>query len=127
MEIASQQKLFICLGAIFAFTAVSAGAFGAHALKQKLSSDLIDIFEVGVKYQMYHALALIAIAGSSQFISGSFTSAACWLMVIGTLIFSGSLYTLTLTGIRAWGAVTPIGGVLLLMGWLSFIISVLKK
>lgn len=108
-------KIFLVLGSIFAFIGVSLGAFGAHFLKQKLDNDMLNIFEVGVRYHMYHALALIAVGLIT--ISNSYISAAGWAFVAGILLFSGSLYILSLTGVRAWGAVTPIGGILFLIGW----------
>jgi len=102
------------LGCLFAFTAVAAGAFGAHALRDRLPADLLAVFETGARYQMFHALALLfaAIVGGAR---GA--RAAGWLFVAGMVVFSGSLYALALTGVRTWGAVTPLGGVAFLAGW----------
>jgi len=111
-------RTFWILGCFFALTSVAAGAFGAHALRARLPQDLLGIFETGARYQMYHAVALLAAAwASSQWESG-FSTAAGWLFTLGILVFSGSLYILSLTGIRWLGAITPFGGVALLAGWL---------
>lgn len=93
------------------------GAFAAHGLKSKLSQDLLEIFEVGARYQMYHALALLGTAWAVTRWPGTSASAAGWLFVAGTVLFSGSLYALVFTGIRALGAITPLGGVCFLAGW----------
>lgn len=112
------SKCFFSLGAFFAVTSVILGAFGAHALKQKISSDMLAIFEVGVRYQMYHALALIAIALALHHFPGFSLETAGWLFIAGTIIFSGSLYILSLSGNTLWGAVTPFGGLLWIIAWL---------
>jgi uncharacterized membrane protein YgdD (TMEM256/DUF423 family) len=111
------DRIFLALGALSALVSVAAGAFGAHALRARLEPDLLVIFETGARYEMYHALALLAVAWAAQRWPGSATSAAGWLFVIGTLLFSGSLYALALSGIRALGAVTPFGGLAFLVGW----------
>ena len=112
------DRLFFCLGAISAFVGVVLGAFGAHALKQRLDPGMLEIFEVGVRYQMYHAFALMATAWALSHWSGSAGVLAGWFFVGGTVIFSGSLYVLSLTGVRWLGAVTPLGGLAFLGGWL---------
>ncbi len=112
------EKLFTALGAASGFIAVAAGAFGAHALRTRLGADLLAVFEVGVRYQMYHALALLAVAWAATRWPGRAVVAGGWCFVAGTLLFSGSLYALALTGLRGLGAVTPFGGVLFLAGWL---------
>lgn len=119
------MKAFLILGTLFAFIGVAAGAFGAHALKSRVSPEHLLIFEVGVRYQMYHALALL-ILGSLSYTEFYFTLAG-WLFFAGIIIFSGSLYTLVLTSVSTWGAVTPIGGILLLAGWFSLMIGFLKQ
>lgn len=121
------QKILLIIGAAMAFMAVAAGAFGAHALKQKLDIDLLNAFEVGVRYQMHHALALIAIAILYTNYNHFSMAASAWLIIAGTCLFSGSLYILALTGIRMWGALTPVGGILLLIGWLMFALGVIKS
>jgi uncharacterized membrane protein YgdD (TMEM256/DUF423 family) len=118
------QKWFSILGGLLAMLAVAAGAFGAHLLRQTLNPQSLNAFEVGVRYQMYHALALIAIAWALGSFPHSLVATSGWLLFAGTLIFSGSLYILALSGARFWGAITPIGGVILLAGWLLFIIGI---
>lgn len=111
------DRRFLFLGALSAFTAVAAGAFGAHALRAHLSPDLLAVYETGARYQMYHALALIGVALVSAHAPQRLTAAAGWCFVWGTMLFSGSLYLLALTGTTWLGAVTPFGGVLFLAGW----------
>ena len=111
------ERFFFTTGAIMAFLAVGLGAFGAHALKNRLTPDMLDIFEVGVRYQMYHALALLAVAWASSRWPESNLNAAGWAFIIGIVIFSGSLYILSIFGIRWLGAITPIGGLAFLIGW----------
>lgn len=113
------EKTFVVLGALSGFVAVAAGAFGAHALKARLGPDLLAVFETGARYQMFHALALVASGWASARFPGAAASAAGCLFLAGTLLFSGSLYALALTGVRALGAVTPVGGVAFLGGWLA--------
>ena len=120
------DRLFFGIGAMSAFLAVSAGAFGAHALRSRLSAEMLNIFEVGVRYHLYHALALIAVAWAWSRWPVTLITAAGWLFVIGTLIFSGSLYALSLTEMRWLGAITPIGGLAFLGGWLCLAGAVLK-
>jgi len=112
------NRLFPLLGALSAFVSVAAGAFGAHALRARLPADLLAAFETGARYQMYHALALLAVAWAATRWPGPLVAWAGWLFVVGTLLFSGSLYLLALSGARWLGAVTPLGGVCFLAGWL---------
>jgi len=109
---------FFTLGAVSAFFAVAAGAFAAHGLKGRLSPELLSVFETAARYQMYHALALLATAWAATRWPGRRTAAAGWLFVAGTVVFSGSLYALALTGIRTLGAITPVGGLSFLAGWI---------
>jgi uncharacterized membrane protein YgdD (TMEM256/DUF423 family) len=111
------MRLWIVLGAVNAFLAVAAGAFGAHGLKARLGPDLLTIFETGARYHMYHSLGLIAIGLVAQARPSPLLSGAGWAMMVGILLFSGSLYALSLTGVRALGAITPIGGLGFLVGW----------
>jgi uncharacterized membrane protein YgdD (TMEM256/DUF423 family) len=120
------ERTFAALGAVSAFAAVAAGAFGAHALKSRLSPDLLAIFETGARYQMYHALGMLAAAWASSRWPGAAAAAAGWLFVLGTVLFSGSLYALALTGVRWLGAITPLGGVAFLLGWLALGWSALR-
>jgi uncharacterized membrane protein YgdD (TMEM256/DUF423 family) len=112
------DRLFFSMGAVSGFIGVALGAFGAHALKSRLAPDLLATFEVGVRYQMYHALALLAVGWAQTRWPGPVLNAGGWLFVAGTLLFSGSLYVLSLTGEKWLGAVTPVGGLALLGGWL---------
>ena len=111
------DRLFFGLGAASAATAVAAGAFGAHALRSRLSAEYLAVFETAARYQMYHALGLFAVAWALSRWPGQLAVWAGWLFVGGTLLFSGSLYLLALTGLRWLGAVTPLGGVAFLAGW----------
>lgn len=111
------DRLFFALGALSAFIAVALGAFGAHALKARLDAPLLAAFETGVRYQMSHALALLAVGWACTRWPGRVLTASGWLFVAGTLLFSGSLYALSLTGLRGLGAITPLGGLAWLAGW----------
>jgi uncharacterized membrane protein YgdD (TMEM256/DUF423 family) len=117
---------FALAGCISAFIAVAAGAFGAHSLRSRLTPDLLAVFETGARYQMYHALALLALAWAATRWPGLSIRAAGWLFIGGTLLFSGSLYLMALTGSRWLGAITPIGGLLFLAGWLAFAAGLVK-
>ncbi|KHD86743.1 DUF423 domain-containing protein [Heyndrickxia ginsengihumi] len=113
------MKIFVLLGAICAFLSVALGAFGAHGLQGKMEQKYLDIWETGVRYEMYHALGLILIgiiAGNVK--SSSLLNWSGWLMFLGIVIFSGSLYVLSLTKINILGAITPIGGVAFLIAWI---------
>lgn len=112
------DRLFFALGALSGFIAVGLGAFAAHGLKARLTPDLLGTFEIGVRYQMFHALALLAVAWAATRWPGAAVTSAGWLFVAGTLLFSGSLYILALSGTRWLGAVAPIGGAAFLLGWL---------
>jgi uncharacterized membrane protein YgdD (TMEM256/DUF423 family) len=112
-------RTFLVLGALSAAISVAAGAFGAHALKARLSPELLAVFETGARYQMFHALGLLAVAWVAQRSPGGAAGAAGWLFVAGTVLFSFSLYALALSGVRALGAVTPFGGVAFIAGWLA--------
>ena len=121
------DRIFFLSGAISAFLGVSLGAFAAHGLKTRLSTEMFNIFEVGVRYHMYHALALLAVAWACGRWPGSLTNMSGWLFIIGTVIFSGSLYILSLTGLRWLGAITPLGGVAFLGGWVCLVWAILKS
>jgi uncharacterized membrane protein YgdD (TMEM256/DUF423 family) len=115
------DRVFITIGALSGFLAVGAGAFGAHALRERLPADMLQVFQTAVTYQMYHALALVGVGMLlARFsIDGSvWLTAAGWLFVVGTALFSGSLYLLSLSGTTWLGAITPLGGVAFLLGWL---------
>jgi uncharacterized membrane protein YgdD (TMEM256/DUF423 family) len=120
------DRTFALAGSISAFLAVAAGAFGAHALRARLSPDLLAVFETGARYQMYHALALFAVAwGASRWPVLSLRAAG-WLFIGGTVLFSGSLYLLAVTGVRWLGAITPLGGLLFLAGWIALAAGLVK-
>ncbi|HEX5705946.1 MAG TPA: DUF423 domain-containing protein [Pyrinomonadaceae bacterium] len=121
------ERTFFILGAASAFVGVAAGAFGAHGLKSRLDADMLAVFETGVRYQMYHALALLASAWAAARWPGTLANASGWLFVAGTLIFSGSLYVLSLTGARWLGAITPIGGLAFLAGWACLALAALRS
>jgi uncharacterized membrane protein YgdD (TMEM256/DUF423 family) len=120
------DRLFFGLGALSALLAVAAGAFGAHALRNRLAPDTLGIFEVGARYHMYHALGLLAAAWAVSRWPGGATTAAGWLFVAGTVIFSGSLYLLSFTGQRWLGAVTPLGGLAFILGWAALAWAALR-
>lgn len=120
------ERLFLLIGSLSGFAAVALGAFAAHALKTRLSPDLFAIFEVGARYHMYHALALLAAAGAASRWPGPWTTAAGAFFIAGTAVFSGSLYLLALTGQRWLGAVTPLGGLALLAGWLCLAVAAVR-
>lgn len=112
------DKTFFLLASVFGGLAVALGAFGAHALNDRLSESLLNTFEIGVRYQFYHALALVAVVvAMNRWPNAGPAIWAGWLFVAGIVIFSGSLYLLVLTGQRWLGAITPIGGVAFIAGW----------
>jgi len=113
------ERVFFGLGALSAGLAVALGAFAAHGLRGRLSPEALVTFETGARYHMYHALALLAVAWAAARWPGGTTSAAGWLFVAGTVLFSGSLYLLAVTGVRALGAITPFGGLAFIAGWIA--------
>ncbi len=123
------KQIFLSIAAILGGLSVAAGAFGTHSLRGQISDRILEIFEVGTRYQMYHALALLAVAilltnkpspNKSLIVSE-------WLFIIGTLLFSGSLYALSFTTITGLGLITPIGGVALICGWIALAIAALGE
>jgi len=138
------MESFLVLGATFGLTGVALGAFGSHALRSKLTPDRVATFETGIRYQMWHALALFVVviveawtptagSGPSSFTlvgdrgGAPFLFAAGWLFAAGIVLFSGSLYALAVTHNRAWAAVTPFGGTCLLLGWGMLLFATLVK
>ena len=111
------------IGAIAGASGVVLGAFGAHGLKARVGPDLLEIWETAARYQILHALALLATAWASERWPGGASTAAGWLFLLGILIFSGSLYALALTGVTMLGAITPIGGLAFLAGWVALAIA----
>lgn len=120
------DRTFLLIGAVLGFLGVVFGAFGAHALRSRLSPDMLAVFETGVRYQMYHAFAVLIVAAAIGRIGpAGLLVVAGWLFSAGVVLFSGSLYVLALSGISALGAVTPIGGLLFLAGWVCLILFAL--
>lgn len=117
------MKTFVMIGALAGVVGVALGAFGAHGLRGRLAPDMLAVFETGVRYQMYHALALVALGGLAPLLAGRLPVVAGWAFTIGIVLFSGSLYLLALTDIRILGAVTPLGGVAFLIGWACLAIA----
>jgi uncharacterized membrane protein YgdD (TMEM256/DUF423 family) len=127
------HKTFLSLGALFGGIAVALGAFGAHGLKNIVSSDVVSVFQTGVQYQMYHTLALLVVAIVYERLPNQWIRWSGYLFSFGILFFSGSLYLITAlkaeeTSIPVFiGAVTPVGGLLFILGWLSLLIGIFKK
>jgi uncharacterized membrane protein YgdD (TMEM256/DUF423 family) len=111
------ERTFLLLGAVAAFLAVTLGAFGAHGLRGRLSPELMAVFQTGVQYHMFHALALLIVSAALPRMDGWLVHTAGWAFVAGIVLFSGSLYALALTGATMLGAITPLGGVAFLVGW----------
>ncbi len=121
------EKYFLSAGSLSAFLAVAAGAFGAHFLKRHLDAEMLSVFETAVRYQLYHALALGLVAFALRGSNGKWGKAAGWLFISGTILFSGSLYVLSMTGIKWFGIITPLGGMAFLLGWLSLALHALPR
>jgi uncharacterized membrane protein YgdD (TMEM256/DUF423 family) len=121
------ERQFVVLGAIFALFGVLAGAFGAHALKETIGPDRLEVFKTGAQYQMIHALALFAVAFVATRWPGGLVNAAGWLFVAGIVLFSGSLYLYAVTDQRLFGAITPLGGLAFIAGWICLALGVLRS
>jgi uncharacterized membrane protein YgdD (TMEM256/DUF423 family) len=119
------DRTFLWVGALAGFIGVALGAFGAHGLRARLSAEMLAVFETGVRYQMYHALAILVVALAAARLDGWLIRAAGWLFTGGIVLFSGSLYALALSGVTALGAVTPFGGLAFLAAWACLIIAAL--
>lgn len=117
-------RVFLILGSLGAALAVALGAFGAHVLKTRLSVEMLAVYHTGVQYHLWHALGLVLVGVVAlQFPGTALLKWSGWLMVTGVVLFSGSLYTLSLTGIRGFGAITPVGGIAFVVAWLLFAIA----
>jgi uncharacterized membrane protein YgdD (TMEM256/DUF423 family) len=112
------HRTFLLIGALSGVVGVALGAFGAHGLRSRLSPEMLAVFETGVRYHMYHALAIIGVASiAERWQASRLVLASGWLFLAGIVLFSGSLYLLATTGVRTLGAITPLGGVAFLLGW----------
>ena len=111
------ERVVFAIGSVLAALGVALGAFGAHTLKTRLAPEMLAVFETGVRYQMYHALGLMALAWAMTRWPDRRMTTPAWMLLAGTLIFSGSLEILAVTGVRWLGAITPVGGMLLIAGW----------
>lgn len=122
------ERFFVMAGAIFAFLGVLSGAFGAHGLKKyfEMNADMQTIYKTAVEYQMVHALGLLAIAQAASKWPNHWISYAGCLFIAGIVLFSGSLYALSLTRLRWWGAISPFGGMAFLVGWLCLAVGAYK-
>jgi uncharacterized membrane protein YgdD (TMEM256/DUF423 family) len=123
------MQIFLAIAAILGGLAVAGGAFASHALQDQLTTRAVEVFGTGVRYQMYHALALLAVAILLGISQGATTwlTAAGWLFIVGIALFSGSLYLISLAGIKALGPITPVGGVALIAGWACLAIAALRN
>ncbi|GAB7057826.1 DUF423 domain-containing protein [Paenibacillus sp. YK5] len=122
------NSTFVAIGSICALLSVALGAFGAHGLKEVLTPNMLANYQTGVQYQMMHSLGLIAIGLCASILpAGGHLRRAGWFMLIGIILFSGSLYVLSITGITALGAITPIGGIAFLLGWLFLALAAWKS
>ncbi len=119
-------RLFLLLGAVYGLLGVAFGAFGAHALRARLTPEMLAVYHTGVEYQFYHAFALLAVGVLCLVRPAPGLGVAGWCFAAGVLLFSGSLYLLALSGTRWLGAITPIGGILFLVGWVAMITGVLR-
>lgn len=118
-------RTFLLIGSLAGALGVALGAFGAHGLRGRLSPDMLAVFETGVRYQMYHALAILLVSVLMARLDGWLIHAAGWSFAIGIVLFSGSLYLLAVTGIRVLGAIAPLGGVAFILGWAFLAIAAL--
>lgn len=121
-------KLFLILGGVNAALAVMLGAFGAHGLKTKISADMLAVYQTGLHYHLFHALGLLA-AGlvATRLADSAWLRWSGWLMVLGIVLFSGSLYVLSVTGLRWLGVVTPFGGLAFMTAWIVFVLAIVKS
>ncbi|MDP1512735.1 DUF423 domain-containing protein [Paenibacillus sp. CMAA1739] len=121
------MKVLLLLGCIMMFLAVALGAFGAHALKKRLSTDMMSIFQTGIQYQIAHGLGLLLLGVlAGNLVHSSLIVTAGWVMLVGILLFSGSLYVLSVSGVKKLGAITPIGGLAFLASWVIVIVAVMQ-
>jgi uncharacterized membrane protein YgdD (TMEM256/DUF423 family) len=117
------DRTFLFIAAVFGLLGVGLGAFGAHGLRARLSPEMLAVFETGVRYHLYHTLALLAVAVLLPRLDGRAIVAAGWLFTAGIVVFSGSLYALAMSGVTVLGAITPLGGLAFLAGWTALAIA----
>ena len=118
-------KTFLLLGAGNAALAVLLGAFGAHALKTRLPAEMLGVFQTGVHYHLFHALGLLAVGlVAMQRMDSAYLKWSGWLMALGIMLFSGSLYVLSISGLRGWGMVTPFGGIVFIAAWILLMLAI---
>ena len=121
-------KLLLTLGGINAALVVMLGAFGAHGLKARLSVDMLAVYQTGVHYHLFHALGLLVVGlVATQISDSTYLRWSGWLMLVGIVLFSGSLYVLSVTGLRWLGAITPFGGISFIIAWVLFVAAVIKS
>lgn len=120
------MRTYLLIGALLALLGVMLGAFGAHSLKNILDANALATFEVGVRYQLYHALAVIVLGGLAAQANLRWCRRAALLFIVGCVLFSGSIYLLALTGMKWLGPVTPLGGVCFMAGWVALVIGLIK-
>lgn len=119
------DRTFLLLGAVAGFLGVALGAFGAHGLRTRLTADMLAVFETAVRYQMYHALAILFVAVAAARFDGWLVRSAGWSFVLGIVLFSGSLFALALGGPSRLGLITPVGGLAFLAGWACLALAAL--
>ena len=112
------MRILIIIGSLFAALSVLLGAFGAHGLKNRLTMEDLAIFETAVRYQMYHSLGILLMGVASFYLTEKLVSIPAYILILGIIFFSGSLFLLVFTNLRWFGAITPIGGLCLIIGWL---------
>lgn len=120
------ERVFVLSAAVLGFLGVAAGAFGAHGLQDRISAEMLAIWNTAAHYQLIHAVALLGVAWATSRFATRWATVAGWLFLVGVMIFSGSLYLLAITSLRWLGAITPIGGVAFLLGWLALAIAAVK-
>ena len=122
------ERLFLLFGGVNMFLAVALGAFGAHGLKHRLTSEMLAVFNTAVEYHFYHALGLLLVGTvCARFEASNSLKASGWCMLLGMLLFSGSLYALSLTGVKGFGAITPVGGLCFLASWVLFVSAIWRQ
>lgn len=126
LRFATVAKSYLIIGALLAGLSVVLGAFGAHGLKSVLTAQQLNTFEIGVRYQMYHALALLLLPALSGVVSSTWANWVAFCFVTGTVLFSGSLYALGISSIKWFGPITPLGGMFFIIGWVSLVIGLIK-